>query len=594
MSSAHECFGVVARTGRVQVAGSFPVSSYRSGEIFGQLRVWYEVLVPAGQNSLYRRRMSRSRWWGYPFGIRVRLAVAIVLTAAIPVAGAVILARSLVQQASERAFVPEIRTHLDGALAVYGELAQQTKKAMRLEARLIAQNPSLVGAANARDAERAESLLREELAANSGIVSLELYDAGGQALATVRREQPLNEQKELSLTVEIEVSSASTAESQVARAEAETRGARTMAERSTDAALLSVQMAANKEPFEQFSQLGEFIEAYASLARRREVDERTYVLAFAVLLLGTIIIAVTVGSWLARTVSTRIGALAVAAAEVGRGDLSVRVPEHPPDEVGQLGQAFNQMLAEVEGSRSRIEYLSRLASWQEMARRLAHEIKNPLTPIQLAVQEVHQRFSNLPERDREILDVALEIVEAEVLTLRRLVKEFSEFARLPQSERQPMPLREFLTDLQTEMQLAPLECLGLERESYPQPALEWQLPADPMPIRLDPQMMRRALLNLIRNAVQASRGRERVSISVRVSSNSRYLLQIEDDGPGIEPQVREHLFEPYVTTKDDGTGLGLAIVKKIVMDHEGTITAEAGERGGACFLIRLPRAPSER
>src|SRR5690606_14693180 len=121
-----------------------------------------------------------------------------------------------------------------------------------------------------------------------------------------------------------------------------------------------------------------------------------------------------------------------------------------------------------------------------------------------------------------ILDVALEIVEAEVLTLRRLVKEFSEFARLPQSERQPMPLREFLTDLQTEMQLAPLECLGLERESYPQPALEWQLPADPMPIRLDPQMMRRALLNLIRNAVQASRGRERVSISVRVSSNSRY------------------------------------------------------------------------
>src|SRR5690606_35629983 len=152
----------------------------------------------------------------------------------------------------------------------------------------------------------------------------------------------------------------------------------------------------------------------------------------------------------------------------------------------------------------------------------------------------------------------------------------------------------FLRDLQTDLELAPFECLGLDSESHPKLVLVWQLAEQPMLMRLDTQMMRRALLNLIRNAVQASRGREQVGVCIRASGNSHHLIQIDDDGPGIEPKVREHLFEPYVTTKDDGTGLGLAIVKKIVMDHDGSITAEAGERGGARFSIRLPGAPSER
>lgn len=553
----------------------------KGGAAINRARIHEELLVPSKEEGLYRRLMYWWRRWRYPFGIRVRLAVAIVLTAAIPVAGAVILARSLVQQASERAFVPEIRTHLDGALATYGELARQTKQVMRLQARHLASDDSLRLAATKGDARQLQHLLENAVVSSPSVAALAVLDEDAELLAQARRSQAPNAQQELSLEVDVELLPlAVTAEGEAADGVGR-------------ALTLRAQMVVDKAPFDKFSHLGEFIEAYSSLARRRDVDERTYVLAFAVLLLGSIMIAVTVGSWLARSISTRIGALAEAATEVGRGDLSVRVAEEPKDEVGQLGLAFNQMLTEVEASRSRIEYLSRLASWQEMARRLAHEIKNPLTPIQLAVQEVHQRFRNLPAKDREILDLALEIVEAEVLTLRRLVKEFSEFARLPQSERQPMPLGDFLRELQSELRL-PLQSLSLEGDDYPTLALIWEVSDEPMSVRLDPQMMRRALFNLIRNAVQASRGREQVRIWVRAIPQRGYLVQVEDDGPGIQPDVRERIFEPYVTTKDDGTGLGLAIVKKIVMDHEGSIVVAIGAAGGALFSIRLPPAPSER
>jgi two-component system, NtrC family, nitrogen regulation sensor histidine kinase NtrY len=284
----------------------------------------------------------------------------------------------------------------------------------------------------------------------------------------------------------------------------------------------------------------------------------------------------------------RIGALARAAREVGRGDLSIRVKEAPPDEVGQLGRAFNTMLTEIEGSRSRIEYLSRLASWQEMARRLAHEIKNPLTPIQLAVQEVHQRIRNVPPEERRVLDMTLEIVEAEVLTLRRLVKEFSEFARLPQSALEPVSLNAFLEDFKQELTLAPMATLGLDPEANPPVVMRWSLPSVDSTVALDVQMMRRVLLNLVQNAVQASRGRKLVEVTVSAQVTERVELTIEDDGPGIPAALRDQIFEPYVTTKNDGTGLGLSIAKKVVMDHQGTVEVQAREPNGARFVLTLP------
>lgn len=496
-------------------------------------------------------------------GIRTRLAFAIVLTAAIPVAAAVVLARSLVQQATERSYVPELQMHLDQALQAYGELARQTKKAMRLQASVVGKSEQLAALDVAAPLSVQRQVLLAVLLRYPDVEVLEIVDPNGETTLQVSRDGPNDESREVSLRV--------------------------LTPLPTPDWTLAVTSVTPKAPFDEFERLGSFMEAYASLARRREVDEQTYVFAFAVLLVGTIGIAVAVGSWLSRSVVRRIGALAHAAREVGRGDLSVRVREAPPDEVGQLGRAFNTMLTEIEGSRSRIEYLSRLASWQEMARRLAHEIKNPLTPIQLAVQEVHQRIRNVPPEERRVLDMTLEIVEAEVLTLRRLVKEFSEFARLPQSALEPVSLTIFIQDIRQELELAPLATLGLDPETHPELDVRWLLPSSDVTVELDAQMMRRVVLNLVQNAVQASRGRKRVEVTIGVQVWERVELVIEDDGPGIPAPVREQIFEPYVTTKNDGTGLGLAIAKKVVMDHQGTVEVQAREPNGARFVLTLPR-----
>ena len=192
--------------------------------------------------------------------------------------------------------------------------------------------------------------------------------------------------------------------------------------------------AAGKAQFDELGEASQFVESYRRIEGRRAADERSYVLAFAALLGLTILLAVGVGSFVAQDVALRVVALERATQRVAEGDLSVRVPESSDDELGALARALDRMLAEVDTSRARIEYLQRISAWQEMARRLAHEIKNPLTPIQLAVQDIHRRYDGDNKEFRALLDTTLEVVEDEVGTLRRLVSEFSEFARLPQAD----------------------------------------------------------------------------------------------------------------------------------------------------------------
>ena len=352
--------------------------------------------------------------------------------------------------------------------------------------------------------------------------------------------------------------------------------------------------AANKAEFDELGEASQFVESYRRIEQRRTADERSYVLAFAALLGLTILLAVGVGSFVARDAARRIVALERATQRVAEGDLSVRVPESGDDELGALAHAFNRMLAEVETSRARIEYLQRISAWQGMARRLAHEIKNPLTPIQLAVQDIHRRYDGENADYRRLLDTTLEVVEDEVGTLRRLVTEFSEFARLPRAELEPADLAEFLRDLADQPLLGDDDRKSdndpLANEG---PSVEFDIPKEPAPARIDRQMLRRVLINLVRNAAQAvaatkSRGQVRVRLTRAADA---WNLDVEDDGPGVAPELRHAIFDPYVTTKNDGAGLGLAIVKKIVMEHGGTISADESTLGGARLRVRIPVGP---
>jgi two-component system, NtrC family, nitrogen regulation sensor histidine kinase NtrY len=259
-------------------------------------------------------------------------------------------------------------------------------------------------------------------------------------------------------------------------------------------------------------------------------------------------------------------------------------PGRSSDELAGLARAFNAMVREVRESRDRIVYLEKISGWQDVARRLAHEIKNPLTPMKLAFQQLERSWKKSPARDADpalgkAVKDAGEIVRDEIGTLQRLVEEFSSFAKLPEVRPAPADLGTFVEEfVRTSPQIAEKADVEVVRA------------APECPAALDRALMRRVLSNLCSNAIEAALpGRARIHLGI-ARTRDRAVLTVADEGPGIDRAVRERIFDPYFTTKGTGTGLGLAIVKKIVLQHGGEI--QVGERpgGGASFSVVLPLA----
>jgi nitrogen fixation/metabolism regulation signal transduction histidine kinase len=507
--------------------------------------------------------------------IQARLALSIVITALIPVLVAIWLGDKYVRETGARYFVPEIGSHLDRSLGLYQELARTLKARMREEGANIALSPPLRKAVSQKDHDAIDGELKKQLAQHPSLVSLKVTSPDGQALGAADRGRPLDPDHENQLEVARPLGDATA---------------------DDDAPQLEAVFAADKARFDELSEMGQFVDTYKVVDRRRKEDLQGYVWAFTVLLGITIALAIGVGTLLARGVAVRVGELATATQSVAAGNLSIRVSEAGNDEITSLARAFNRMLGEVETSRARIEYLQRISAWQEMARRLAHEIKNPLTPIQLGVQELHRRYQGQDPQFRELLDTTLEIVEDEVGTLRRLVSEFSSFARLPQAQLESADLAEFLGEQRRQVEGDTAESPGGEELSVIHvpgqlPAFDWQIPEGAAEVLVDRQMLRRVLLNLIQNSADALADAKPEQPKIRVSLRREgdfYVLDVEDNGPGIPPEMRDVIFDPYVTTKHTGTGLGLAIVKKIVIEHGGMVTAEDSALGGAKLRMTLP------
>ena len=220
----------------------------------------------------------------------------------------------------------------------------------------------------------------------------------------------------------------------------------------------------------------------------------------------------------------------------------------------------------------------RIAAWREVARRLAHEIKNPLTPIQLSAERIRKKYlEKSPDLDAIVADGTAAIVR-EVAALKSLVDEFARFARLPAPSPVPTDLSEVID-----------ACLDLYRDRHPGVRLLPRCePGLPLAL-LDPEQMKRALVNLLDNAVEAMGGRGTVTIEARRDPAAGGLrIEVADDGPGIRPEDRDRLFLPYFSTKKRGTGLGLALVHRIVSDHRGRIRVEDNTPRGARFVIDLP------
>jgi two-component system nitrogen regulation sensor histidine kinase NtrY len=222
------------------------------------------------------------------------------------------------------------------------------------------------------------------------------------------------------------------------------------------------------------------------------------------------------------------------------------------------------------------------AAWQEVARRLAHEIKNPLTPIQLSAQRLRRKFEEGSPDLGSVVRSSTESIEAEVANLKRLVDEFSRYARLPEPDLRPVDMRDVVDSV---------------RSLYAGHAgVSWRVEAaeDLGPAHVDREQMRRLLTNLIDNAVEAMGGEGHVVIRVSQPAGPGSLrLEVEDDGPGVPPDHRSRMFEPYFSTKGRGTGLGLAIVHRIVSEHGGRIGVEDGADGGLRFRVEIPGGSPE-
>ncbi len=347
------------------------------------------------------------------------------------------------------------------------------------------------------------------------------------------------------------------------------------------------------EAYEDYQQLRVFKQPLAGV----------YLSLFLMLTLLILVAATWMGLYLAKRITRPVQMLAVAAKEIGAGNLNHRVVLETSDEFGSLVDAFNTMAGKLAGSQrqliktaSEVERKNRevqdqqrsvetiliraqrATEWQEVARRLAHEIKNPLTPIQLCTERLRRHFSDSKEETRRLVDECASTIVGEVESLKDLVAEFSQFARMPAP-------RISRTDLNQLLNETLLLYEGLFESVDFNKNFSNKLPN----LMVDQKQIRRVVINLIDNAAEAMNRSGTIGITTDHDTRKNLVnILVADNGPGIPASEREKLFLPYYSTKLRGSGLGLAIVNRIVMDHGGRINVSDNEPRGTKFLIELP------
>ncbi len=310
---------------------------------------------------------------------------------------------------------------------------------------------------------------------------------------------------------------------------------------------------------------------------RRALLSTVEQLDLTVLLIGsaTLASALLITVLLSRGLARPVRALAEQAQRVMHGD-PTPVVATGARELVEAATAFNQAIADLVALRKRLAVTERIAARREIARRVAHEIKNPLLPIRASVETLRRlRARNDPAFD-EYFDEATRTVLDEVARISNIVGEFTRFARLPAPQPAPFNAEEAVRGV-VSLHAAAGAPIDFEAEPCPE-------------LNADRDQLVQVVTNLVQNAQQALAGQANGRVTVRLGrEQDKLVLSVSDNGPGIAPEMRARLFEPYATTKAEGTGLGLAIVQRIVVEHGGEISAgDAGDRGGASFVVKLP------
>jgi two-component system, NtrC family, nitrogen regulation sensor histidine kinase NtrY len=322
---------------------------------------------------------------------------------------------------------------------------------------------------------------------------------------------------------------------------------------------------------------------------QREVvilERRIQFLAVMAVLVG-MGIALLLSWWGAARVTRPIRQLAEGARAVSEGNWSTRVDVRGGGEIGQLAHAFNQMTQQLVEQRERLLQAERVAAWREVARRLAHELKNPLFPLQTTVENLRRAKEQNSGQFEEVFRESTGILLSEIENLRTIVARFSDFAKMPQPELGTVNLNEVVRSV---VKLFEAQFGAVGRPPItPELHLDEELPT----IQADQALLHRALENLVLNAMDAMPAGGVLMLRT-THQNGNVKLEISDTGSGLTPEERDRLFTPYYTTKQHGTGLGLAIVQSVVSDHGGRISVESESGVGTSVHVELPNRPPHK
>lgn len=301
-------------------------------------------------------------------------------------------------------------------------------------------------------------------------------------------------------------------------------------------------------------------------------------IAYGVAAVG-ILLSIVMSLWIAARVSRPIEQLARAARDVAEGNWETQVTEHGRDELSVLARSFNHMTSELASQRERLVQTERVAAWRELARRLAHELKNPLFPLQLTVENL-VRARELPAGEfEEVFRESTQTLGMEIANLKAIIGRFSDFSKMPRPEVERLDARDLIERVRA--------LYGADTANGIH--FEMRVADEPMPLDADPELLHRALSNLVLNARDAMPDGGTITLSAR-PLDDEVEIRVADTGQGLTPEECERLFTPYYTTKQHGTGLGLAIVQSVIADHHGKIAVESRAGQGAIFIITLPKA----
>ena len=338
----------------------------------------------------------------------------------------------------------------------------------------------------------------------------------------------------------------------------------------------------SRDLFTNVRRITQSLTVFTALDQFRDLFRLVLVGFFFLFSLPIFFITILVSLLLTERIISPIAHLEDATRRVAEGDFSFRILTRPRDELAALVDSFNGMIAELERSRRKLLQAERITAWQEIAQRLAHEIRNPLTPIKLSAQRMLKKYGeNAPDFDK-VLPPAVASIITEVENLETMLREFGDFAKLPMPRAEAFPLRKLLEEVG---------------------AVYWNLSStvridcaevpETLVVSADRDQLKRVFANLFTNAIQAMPDGGLLSVRadvVKKAQKSYCRIAVRDTGVGIPETDMDSVFDPYFTTKKSGTGLGLAIVQRIVFDHGGNVWAESDGVRGTTFFIDLPAA----